>query len=347
MDTAPAVLLREAWEIDAPPAAWVTNGSYLGKVFARLAAVDGPLYLRRYPLGTSPQWLAAVHKAIDDLIRRGFELIPAFIPTPRGDTLVRHVGYYYDLSPWAPGESVSIEALRHDRLASLGAAVAGLHLAGDGASGPPVRLDWLSPRHGTVQKLAWDSVPRGKDPWLHSDNLEAFFRPLAGNDSIERNPKAKAVVSAALAALQWIDRVGPPPADGSSSTLTHGDLWIDHVRFNGSRVSALLDLDTLGQRPPTGDLAALCADFARWDLARCAALLDGYRQFRPIGADTLGAIPRLAARRTLGVLRERFRSWLESGEGGRSDVALGGPVPDWCEQLRILGSLDLTAFGTI
>ena len=347
IDTAPAVLLREAWEIAAPPVAWISNENYLGKALARLEAIDGPLCLRRYPTGTSPQWLATVHATVDGLVRRGYDLIPPFIATPRGDTLVRHVGYYYDLSPWAAGESLSVETLGDDRLASLGSAVARLHLTGGDAPSLPVRLDWLATRHLTAQKLAWDSIPRGKDPWLLSDNLKSFFGPLASDDVVLRNPRASSVIGTAMAALDWIGRVGPPGADGNPPTLTHGDLWTDHVFFKESSVSALLDLDTLGQRPPTGDLAALCADFARWDPARCAALINGYRQILSIETETIERLPRLAALRTLGVLRERLRDWRNREEGSRSDEALGGPVPYWCGQLRTLAALDLRAFSSI
>lgn len=346
IDTAPAVLLREAWEIGAPPMAWITNRSYLGKAFARLETTGGPLCLRRYPAGISSQWLAAVHDAVDGLTRRGFELIPRFIPTPRGETVVRHVGAYYDLSPWVAGDRFSTGFV-FERLANLGGAVARLHLAGSDAKGPPVRLDWLSPRHLAVQKLAWDSVPRGKDSWLNLEGLTTFFEAIEHDDNIALDARARFVVGVATAALDWLGQSGAPLPDDDPPTLTHGDLWIDHVRFEGHRVSALLDLDTLGLRPPAGDLAALCADFAEWDLARCAAILDGYRRHRPVSGSTLDALPRLAALRTLGVLRERLRAWLDPERRGTPEAFLEGPVSHWCAQLRTLIGLDLVAFRSI
>ena len=346
IDTAPAVLLREAWEIGAPPMAWITNRSSLGKAFARLETSGGPLYARRYPVGISSQWLAAVHDAVDGLTDRGFDLIPAFIPTPGGETVVRHVGSYYDLSAWAVGDRFSTGP-SFERLANLGSAVARLHLAGREAKGPPIRLDWLSPRHLVVQKLAWDSIPRGKDSWLNLELLQSFFEPLARDEEIARDRRTRSVVGVATAALAVIDRFGPPTPDADPPTLTHGDLRIDHVRFQGHRATALLDLDTLGLRPPAGDLAALCADFAEWDLARCAAILDGYRRHHPVSSSTLASLPHLATLRTLGVLRERLRAWLDPERRGTPDASLEGPVPHWCDQLRTLIGLDLTAFHSI
>jgi Ser/Thr protein kinase RdoA (MazF antagonist) len=179
------------------------------------------------------------------------------------------------------------------------------------------------------------------------DNLTAFFEPLAQDDAIARDSGARQVLSTATSALTWLDRVGPPPPDTGPVTLTHGDLWTDHVRFDGARVSALLDLDTLGLRPPIGDLAALCSDFAEWDLARCAAVIDGYRRHGTVSRDMLEALPRLAALRTLGVLRDRLRAWLDPARHDLPEASLGGPVTYGSARLRTLEKLDLAAFASI
>jgi Ser/Thr protein kinase RdoA (MazF antagonist) len=344
IDTLPAVLLREAWEIGAPPMLWITNRSYHGKAFARLESGDGPLCLRRYPVGTSPQWLRAIHQAVDELASRGFELIPPFIPTPRGETVVRHVGSYYDLSPWIDGDRYT-PGPYFDRLASLCEAIGRLHQAGRGAKSPPVRLDWLSPRHLEIQKLAWDSVARGRDSWHDPANLAAFFEPLSRSEAVAGDARARSLVETATAALDWIGRANLPAQDDNPETLTHGDLWIDHVRFAGARVLALLDHDTLGLRPPAGDLAALCGDFAEWDLAACAAILDGYRRHYLVSE--LGGLPRLAALRAVGVLRERLRAWLDPARRNTVEGSLEGPVQHYRSQLRTLMALDLAAFRSI
>src|SRR5262249_62374571 len=126
-------------------------------------------------------------------------------------------------------------------------------------------------------------VRRGKDAWQRPETLATFFAPLADPDATTQSDEtARSIVEVANAALRWLDQA-PPAADlvADPPTLTHGDLWPDHVRFGDAEVSGLLDLDTLALRPPLGDLAALCADFALWDLGRCRAVIQGYRRAPP------------------------------------------------------------------
>jgi Ser/Thr protein kinase RdoA (MazF antagonist) len=348
-ELSPEAVLGEAWGIDAPPASWVVDRGYTGKEHARLLGPSGALLLRRYPPGTSQPWLDEVHAAVSYLERRGFRLFPSFQATESGETVVHHSGYLYDLAPLIGGASIPLADLDRVELVSLGAAVARLHGAGSGARGPEVRLDRLTGRFAGVQRLAWDPVPRGKDAWQRPETLAAFFAPLDTPDApTHADETARGIVEVAIAALRWLDQA-PPAADLAADppTLAHGDLWPDHVRFSGAEVSGLLDLDTLAVRPPLGDLAALCDDFALWDLARCRAVIQGYRQERPVPPASVAALPRLAVLRTLGVLRARLRAWLDPEQRSAPFASLGGPVPYWRDQLRTLLALDLAAFGEL
>jgi len=327
----PEVIVQEGWGISATPTFWEETGP-TGKAEARVKSAAGPLYLRRYPKSISASWLAAAHEAVGYLERHGFALFPRFIRNEVGETLVHHGRHWYDLAEWASGAIVSAEQLTEDQLGNLGEAIARLHQAGEGASGPPVRFDWLSGRSAETLHLAWDPVARGKDAWQSPENLSAFFAPLSGDERVATNDVARQVVTAADETLRWL---GPDPGisalTNDSPTLTHGDLWTDHVRFQGADVVALLDLDTLALRPPAGDLAALLADFALWKPERIAGVLAGYRRHRPVSEETVAALPRLAALRTLGVLRARLRSWLTHPE-----APLAGPISYWLDQLQTI-----------
>ncbi|MGH2459356.1 MAG: phosphotransferase enzyme family protein [Chloroflexota bacterium] len=342
-NVAPAALLKEVWGREAPPAEWVVDQSFTGKAYARLEANDGPVCLRRFPVGTSPHWLEAVHGATTFLERRGFRLFPRILATETGETVIRHSGYRYELSAWAPGDVWSPEDLCDAQLTGLGEAVARLHVVGSGAPGPPVRFDWLTGRQALTQRLAWDPVPRGPDAWQRSQSVAAYFGTLDLSDQpTQASPEAREVVEVARSTLRWLDRAGPELATLANGppTLTHGDLWPDHVRFSGHDVTALVDLDTLALRPPLGDLAALCADFGHWDAARFAVIVAAYRRHRSVSDEAIAALPRLGALRTLGILRQRIRAW--QAELGRSEpgAALRGPVSYWCAQLRRLTALD-------
>jgi len=327
----PEILVQEGWGISAPPTFWEETGP-TGKARARVQTAAGPLYLRRYPKTISTSWLTATHEAVGYLDRRGFELFPRFIPNEFGETLVHHGRHWYDLAEWAAGDTFTAQQLNDEQLENLGEAIAHLHQAGEGASGPPVRFDWLSGRLAETLHLAWDSVARGKDAWQNPENLATFFGPLAGDERVMSNERARDVVAAADETLRWL---GPDPGisvlANESPTLTHGDLWPDHVRVQGARPVALLDLDTLALRPPAGDLAALLADFALWRPEGSTAVLVGYRRRRAVSEETIAALPRLAALRTLGVFRARLSAWLTHPE-----APLAGPIEYWLDQLRTI-----------
>lgn len=345
-DIAPDTLVREAWQYGVGPAVWAGGDSFSGKTFARLESVTGPLFLRRLPFGTSGRWLQAVHDAAAFVERRGFTLFPRFLATENGETAVRHSGFWFDLTPWAPGEVVQAADMTADQLANLSEAVATLHLVGANAPGPPVRFDWLTTQQSRQLHLAWDPVPRGKSAWQHVENLVAFFTslelPVAAPDEV------RAVVDAASAALRWLRQHGSIDLLASEpSTLAHGDLWSDHVRFAGSDVTAVLDLDTLAVRPPAGDLAALCADFGLWDSGRCAVVLNGYRRRRPVSAGVVAELPALGALRALGVLRQLISVWLEASDQPGRDASLVGPISHWCTQLHTVAEIDPRAFEAL
>jgi Ser/Thr protein kinase RdoA (MazF antagonist) len=343
----PAELAREVWGLDAAPAMWEGERSFTGKVFARLVGQSGTYYLRRLPDGTAFGWLEAIHDAVAFLDRNGFSLFPRFEPTETGETAARFGGQLYDLTRWVEGAPPRVADLDAAALGELGAAIARLHLAGQGAPGPRVRFDWLTERQRLTLRLAWDPTPCGKDPWQDPANLATYFDSLVIPD--EAAPEARAVVDEARAALARLERAGtsapPEPAD-EPVTLTHGDLWADHVRYSDGRVSALLDPDTLALRSPRGDVAALCADFGLWQPGRCRALLAGYRAHRPLDRAAVASLPRLAALRTLGVLRARLRAWLAS-DGARGPAPLAGPLPYWRDQLHLLTGLDPDAFAAM
>lgn len=332
-EIAPEVLLAEAWRLAAAPALWEEESAG-GKLYARLRTDEDEVYLQRIPDGTSPAWLDAVQGAVAYLTAHGFDLFPRFIPTETGDFSVFHGGHRYDLTTWAPGEPIAASNLSDARLVQLARAIARLHRAGAGAPGPLVRFDWLTARQAAIQHLAWDPIPRGKNPWQNPDALAAFF----GTFISEFARAASSPVAGAIADLarETLARLGPASLSALSSappTLTHGDLWTDHVRFLGDEVTALLDLDTLALRPPGGDVAALCADFALWDERRSRVILDAYRQEYPLSADESDELPVLGALRALGVLRARLLTWLQARDRSAREEELERSTAFWREQL--------------
>jgi Ser/Thr protein kinase RdoA (MazF antagonist) len=251
---------------------------------------------------------------------------------------------FYDLSEWPAGVAVAPTDLSLNQLANLGAAIGKLHGAGRGAPGPSVRFDWLSPRQSSIQRLAWDPTPRGRDPWQQPDSLRAFYSELERNHLVIDDQLA-AVRDLALAALDALDRMGAASPHGV--TLTHGLLTPSRVNFGAADVVAILDPDTLALRPPSGDLAALCAEFGQWDTRRCGAVLAGYRQHQVLPSEAIRGLPRLAVLRTLGALRERLRLVGETPSGIEPGAGAGAAIPVAVDQLRTLIALDVVAFENL
>jgi Ser/Thr protein kinase RdoA (MazF antagonist) len=334
-EMAPAVLVDEVWRIPAAPATWEVAAGASGKTLARLPTADGPLCLRRYPPGASPQWLAALHQGAAYLERHGFSLYPRLIASEQGETLVHHSGHWYDLTSWIATPVTPVGELTEAQLTNLGTTIARLHQAGEGAPGPVVRFDWLSGHLLTAEQLAWDPVARGKDPWQRVENLAAFFAPLiAGGTPLGQAPELRPLLEIVQATVQWLAAHGSIAEIASQPvTLTHGSLRADNVRFTGEAVSALLDRDTLALRPPLGDLAALLTDFGRWDADRCAALVRGYRQQRPVAEESLAELPHLAALHTLGLIRARLHTWEAAGHVPTAAALTASPVAHWVETL--------------
>lgn len=333
-DIAPEALLAEAWRLSAGPALWDEDESYVGKAYARMSTDEGEVCLRRLPVGVSPAWLEAEQHAVDYLAAHGFGLFPRFIPTEAGDLAVIHGGRWYELTAWAPGESAAAPSLSDEQLANLARAIARLHLAGASAPGPPVRFDWLTPRQAAIQHLAWDPISRGKNAWQNPNALAAFFHSLLrDHERAASSNTAREIVELARKTLARLGPAALPTLSGASPTLAHGDLWTDHVRFQGNAVTALLDLDTLALRPPGGDVAALCADFALWGARRSQLILDAYRGEHPLSTEEADEIPVLGALRALGILRARLSIWLEARDRSAREEELDRSTAFWREQL--------------
>lgn len=331
----PASLLAESWRITVGPAGWIDDRSSVGKAFAALETDDGPVFLRRLPIGTSPRWLNAIHEATAFLDRAGFSLFPRFISTDAGDLAVLHGRRWFDLSVWPPGAPVRPESLSDAQLVNLARAIGRLHAAGEGAPGPAVRTDWLTATQASTQRLAWDPIARGKDAWQKPENLAGYYLGPASADL--RVPSSETGREILDLARRTLARVGPAPLQALARqppTLTHGDLWFDHVRFDGDTVTALLDLDTLGLRPPGGDVAALAADFALGDARRVELVIEAYRGERSLPPAAAAELPDLAALRALGVIRARWSRWLDQSDPVPIDDDLARATVFWRRQLH-------------
>jgi Ser/Thr protein kinase RdoA (MazF antagonist) len=326
LDINPRAVLRAGWGLDVPEPEWNTAG-VKGKALARVRASGMDLCLRRYPADTDPTWLAGLHRVQQELAQKGFQLLPALRRTPGDQTVLSFEGRLYELTDWAPGQHQVNGTHSLVQLEHLGAAIARLHKAGAGLEPPPADL---GPDGSGISDPSW---------WIADTqrigSLVEFFRSTFLADEFLRS-RMGAEVGAALEVLDGTADFGLV-----DQTITHGDLWSEHVLYEGEEVSAVLDVDGLNRRPAWDDVAALLADFADFDPTRSRACLAGYRSVRPLDETALAVIPRAWLARTLAVLRQRI-DWHQNGLH-RLD-ALAGPTPRWIRQLVLLVGLEHSDF---
>jgi len=202
---------------------------------------------------------------------------PLPVRSHAGSALGRLAGRPAAIVTFLDGYSVHHPEATH--CAALGEALAQLHLAGEGFA--------LS-RANTLSVGGWR--PLFEPQAERADEIEPGLRRLiAGElDHLER---------------QW-------PRDLPSG-LIHADLFPDNVLFLGDRLSGLIDFYFACNDAFAYDLAisfnAWCFNAAGiYDSAKGRALIDAYRQLRPLSAQELAAFPLLARGAALRFLLTRF-----------------------------------------
>lgn len=171
---------------------------------------------------------------------------------------------------------------------SVGRALAGMHLAGH---------DFKMIRRNGLGLADWRPL---------------FDRFATSADAIE--PGMKDAIDAELDALerQW-------PVDLPQGVI-HADLFADNVLFVGDRLSGLIDFYFACNEAFAYDVA-ICVnawafnDRHEFDPVRCRALLEGYREVRPLSGAETAALPVLARGSALRFLLTRAFDWINTPAG--------------------------------
>lgn len=187
--------------------------------------------------------------------------VPPLVLAPDGRAAVEVAGRPALLFHYAAGEELAADAAGPERCRRVGEQLARLHeLAAAFPGGRP------NP-YGPARVAGW----------------VAALRPDGGGD-----PE----VAAALPLLEEeLARAAALP--GPPRGLVHGDLFRDNVLWIGDRVATVLDWEMSCTDPFAYDVGvALCAwcYLDRFDAARAAALLAGYRARRRAEPETLAAL---------------------------------------------------------
>ncbi len=230
-----------------------------GTINTNLAVeLQGGAYFLRVNEGKALADVEREAAVVEHLVSRGIPTPPVLHATTGQPWLLWH-GLYLSLFPWVAGRVLGRAELDAGHAHQAGAALAGLHLAGQ---------DFPDRRPGRYE------------PEEIANRLTAIERSAAGD------PLLKAAVDELRPALLRLPgaRVAELPLG-----LIHGDLFIDNVLYEGDRLVAVLDFEQASWGRLAYDLAVSLLAFGfgvddfRAPVTR--AFLEGYCAIRSPTAD--------------------------------------------------------------
>jgi homoserine kinase type II len=263
---------------------------FSGALIWQLTAPRGLLALRRWPSEhPDSERLRFIHDVLWHVALRGIDFVPAPIRTRRGAGFVESDGHRWELAPWLPGAADYFPARLPEKLSAALAALAKFHLASadfpmaHGAAQSPgmaKRLAQLeSLRGGGLQrildKVTSSATGRGGElaGWAELGSLASHTAGLFAT--------VAPAVAQRLAAVRRL----PVPMKPCLR-----DIWSDHVLFDGSRVSGLIDFGAMRIETVAGDVVRLLGSMAGDDPAAWQLGLAAYQIVRPLSADELALV---------------------------------------------------------
>jgi len=249
-------------------------GGFSGARFWRVISEAGPFCLRRWPRANpSAERLEFIQAVLWHVDREGFTLAPLPLSTRSRKGYVRRMGYFWELAPWMPGEADFWDDPTDEKLTAAMIALAEFHLAAATfpLPDPPVGFsrgirdrrrqlrEWTS---GDLEQLR-AAVERGRWPDLEP-RAETLFRLV---------PRGADPVLVLLDAAAQ-SKVPLQPCIR--------DVWHNHVLFEGSRVSGLIDFGSMAADNVAADVARLLGSMARDDDHLWQVGLDVYGSVRQL-----------------------------------------------------------------
>lgn len=256
-------------------------GGFSGARFWRVETEAGAFCLRRWPVDyPGLAELEFIHAVLKHACQRGFRLVPVPLETGRGQTYVSYGGHLWEISAWMPGKADFSALPTEMRLRAATTCLAEFHRAVEDfpshgpAGGTPPHAG-LSP--GIARRLAllreWLS---GRARLLE----EALARSLTWPEMVQRVERL----------LRLLPQAAPAVYGQLAQVQTHrvplqpclGDVWHDHVLYEGERVSGLVDFGSMRWDNVSCDLARLLGSLAGNDRKSWETGLSAYEAVRPL-----------------------------------------------------------------
>jgi Ser/Thr protein kinase RdoA (MazF antagonist) len=245
-------------------------GGFSGARIFRGKAGDRQFCLKAHPRGTDAARLRTVHQWMTRARSAGLAFVPAVEQTRDHQTVVEAGGRSWELLSWMPGKADFRNDPSDVRLTAAVTALANLHGSWSGLALPAMPCPAVARRRQSLAE--WGQLPRfpARDPVR--PYAEAAWRLLP-----TAIPNALAVLA------EWARR--PVPVQPCA-----GDLWHDHVLFDGDEISGLIDFAAARVDHVAVDLARLLGSLVPDDAARTEAALRTYQSIRTLPQPELVAI---------------------------------------------------------
>ena len=249
-------------------------GGFSGAEIWRIHASAGLLCLRKWPREhPSSEDLQRVHALLQHVAQHGFARVPLPRQTRDGQTLVVHEGHLWDLTCWLPGLADFHQSPSATKLRAAMTALAQFHRAAASLGG--VELPH-GPSPGIQQRV------EQLRQWLAGglEELEAAIRPETWPELESRARRIlRLVPNLAGDVVVLLEACRSP-----NVPLQHciGDVWRDHVLFQGDRVVGLVDFGSSRIDNVTVDVARLLGSMAGDDGPSWQVGLAAYQEVRPL-----------------------------------------------------------------
>lgn len=271
-----------AYPADCQPEAVEALGSaggFSGAELWRLRTPRGTLCLRRWPQEyPTPERLEFIQAILWHVWREGFQLVPVPIETRRHAGHVRHSGTLWELSPWMSGTADFHSDPSPHKLKAAMMALARFHRAAERFP-LPERQPSISPgildRLRQVRELAGGGVAHlaecvARHPRPDFDGLAREWLTLS--------PRALEVVRPELEnASRVAVRIQP----------CIRDIWHDHVLFEGTEVSGIVDFGAMRPESVGADVSRLLRSLVKDAAAMWQDGLAYYRSIRSLAPEEL------------------------------------------------------------
>jgi Ser/Thr protein kinase RdoA (MazF antagonist) len=257
-------------------------GGFSGARFWRIETHDGPLCLRRWPRFHPPvERLEFIQAVLWHVVREGFPLAPLPLCTRSRKGYVRRIGFLWELAPWMPGEADFWDHPSDEKLAAALRALAEFHLA---AATFPLPDPPAGPSPGICERR--DRL----EAWMFGDldRLRAAVEPGRWPALEERAAKLFRLVPRGADELRvLLDAAVRFPVPRQPCIR---DVWHNHVLYEGSRVSGLIDFGSMAADNVAADVARLLGSMARDDAHLWQVGLGAYQSIRPLSEPEVSLI---------------------------------------------------------